>query len=134
MAYLLDTNVWVALLRGRDAMLALRIKQAPAGDVLLCSIVKAELLHGARRSADAGKNTALIERLVTPHKSLPFDDAAAERYAVIRAALESKGLPIGSHDYLIAATALANGCVLVTHNTSEFSRVPGLIVEDWQTP
>jgi tRNA(fMet)-specific endonuclease VapC len=134
MAYLLDTNVWVALLRGRDAMLALRIKQAPARDVLLCSIVKAELLHGARRSANAATNSALVERLVTPHKSLPFDDAAAERYAVVRASLESKGLPIGSHDYLIAAIALANGCVLVTHNTSEFSRVPGLTVEDWQAP
>ena len=64
--------------------------------------------------------------------SLPFDDAAASVYAIIRAHLESAGTPIGPYDLQIAAIALANGLTLVTHNTREFSRVPGLLLEDWE--
>ena len=66
--------------------------------------------------------------------SLPFDDAAAEPYGRIRADLTARGQTIGGNDMLIAAIALANGCTLVTHNTAEFSRVPGLVIEDWQVP
>lgn len=67
------------------------------------------------------------------HKSLPFDDAAAERYAGLRAGLEKVGTPIGPNDMLIAAIALANDVTVVTHNVREFSRVPGLRVEDWES-
>jgi tRNA(fMet)-specific endonuclease VapC len=62
------------------------------------------------------------------------DDRAAEQYGPIRADLASRGLLIGPNDLMIAAIALANGCTLVTHNTAEFSRVPGLTLEDWQIP
>lgn len=64
---------------------------------------------------------------------MPFDDAAAHSYAAIRAALEKQGQPIGPNDTLIAAIALANGLTVVTHNAGEFSRVPGLLFEDWET-
>ena len=66
--------------------------------------------------------------------SLPFDDSAAEEYGRIRAHLANLGTPIGPNDLLIAAIALANKITLVSHNTAEFSRVPGLILEDWQIP
>jgi tRNA(fMet)-specific endonuclease VapC len=66
--------------------------------------------------------------------SLPFDDPAAEEYARVRAHLANQGTPIGPNDLIIAATALANQLTLVTHNTAEFSRVPGLTLEDWQVP
>lgn len=66
--------------------------------------------------------------------SLPFDDLAAERYAQIRHALEKAGTVIGPHDMLIAAICAARGCVLVTSNTREFTRVPGLLMEDWLVP
>jgi tRNA(fMet)-specific endonuclease VapC len=79
--------------------LAQRIKKSLPGDVLLCSIVKAELLHGAQRSANPAGNIALVEALSIPHKSLPFDDAAAEKYGQIRSALELKGMTIGANDY-----------------------------------
>jgi tRNA(fMet)-specific endonuclease VapC len=62
---------------------------------------------------------------------LPFDDAAAEVYGRIRAELASRGTPIGPYDLMIAATALANNLILVTHNTREFARVSGLVLEDW---
>jgi tRNA(fMet)-specific endonuclease VapC len=64
--------------------------------------------------------------------SLPFDDAAAEEYGKVRAHLAVLGTPIGPNDLMIATIALANAVTLVTNNTSEFSRVPGLSIEDWQ--
>ena len=66
------------------------------------------------------------------YRSLPFDDVAADVYGRIRAELESKGTPIGPNDLLIAAIAVANDLTLVTHNTNEFSRVTGLVLEDWE--
>ena len=64
--------------------------------------------------------------------SLPFDDRSAVEYGVIRKRLESQGQVIGPNDMLIAAISLANDLTLVTHNVGEFSRVPGLRIEDWQ--
>ena len=75
-----------------------------------------------------------VEQLRQQFTSLPFDDAAAEQYGRIRADLTGRGLLIGGNDMLIAAIALTNGCTLVTHNTAEFSRVAGLLIEDWQVP
>lgn len=64
--------------------------------------------------------------------SLPFDDRAADEYGRIRAYLARLGTPIGPNDLLIAAIALANNATLVTHNTTEFNRVPGLTIVDWE--
>jgi tRNA(fMet)-specific endonuclease VapC len=72
-----------------------------------------------------------IEFLETVY-SIPFDDAAATEYGTLRAHLERQGTPIGANDMLIAAVALANNLILITHNTSEFGRVPGLKIEDWE--
>jgi tRNA(fMet)-specific endonuclease VapC len=66
--------------------------------------------------------------------SLTFDDAAADYFVSVRRHLESLGQVIGPYDMQIAAIAVANGCSLVTHNTAEFARVPGLALEDWQVP
>ena len=62
----------------------------------------------------------------------PFDRASAERYAELRADLQRQGQIIGGNDMQIAAIALVHGLILVTHNTREFSRIPGLSLEDWQ--
>jgi len=72
------------------------------------------------------------QRFLAAFVSLPFDDRAADAYGRIRAALASAGTPIGPNDLLIASIAEANGVMLVTHNTSEFSRVPGLSLDDWE--
>ncbi|CAN5123069.1 hypothetical protein BH10PLA2_BH10PLA2_21410 [soil metagenome] len=75
-----------------------------------------------------------MDALIAPFSSLPYDNAAAEKFVEIRRQLELQGQPIGPYDTQIAAIALANDCTLVTHNLAEFGRVPGLLVEDWHAP
>ena len=135
MTYLLDTNTWIAYLRRKHPGVVQRIQQDPT-DVALCSVVLAELLYGAYHSGAANQaaNLALVAQIQGQVDSLPFDDKAAEEAGKTRAHLARLGTPIGPHDLMIAAIALANQLILVTHNTNEFSRVPGLKLEDWQTP
>ena len=91
-----------------------------------CSVLKAELLFGAEKSSKRELVHQKLEVFFSRFKSMPFDDAAANSYGIIRAALETAGQSIGPNDTLIAAIALANGLIVVTHNTREFRRVPGL--------
>lgn len=102
--------------------------------MFLCSVVLAELYYGAMHSGPLHQmaNFALLAKLRQQFVSLPFDDRAAEGYGKVRAYLATVGTPIGPNDLMIAAIALAHGMTLVTHNTVEFSRVPGLKLEDWQ--
>ncbi len=132
--FLLDTNVCVQYLRGKNVMVRQRLAACPTHEVRLCSVVLLELHLGVLRSARPAKNRADLDQFAAPFTRLPFDDAAAEICARVRHHLESQGLPIGPYDVQIAAIALANGCTLVTHNTAEFSRVPGLLLEDWELP
>ncbi len=74
---------------------------------------------------------AIVDRFLKPFHVVPFDEAAAHRYATLRAELEVAGTPIRPNDLIIAATALHVGATLVTHNTREFARVCGLELEDW---
>ncbi len=137
MIYLLDSNSWIDHLRhGPASKVTAKIATASPGSVCLCSLVIGELIYGALRGGPAhqAKNLTLIASLRQQFMSLPFDDRAAEQYGKIRAHLASMGTLIGPNDLIIAATGLAHGCTLVTHNTGEFSRVPGLLLEDWQMP
>lgn len=132
MTYLLDTNTCIGWLRQNQPQVVARIQAQTPTDIILCSVVVAELLFGVERSdpAHRANNALRVEQLRQQFVSLPFDDDAAEPYGRIRADLAARGLTIGGNDMLIAAIALANGCTLVTHNTAEFSRVPGLMIED----
>jgi tRNA(fMet)-specific endonuclease VapC len=132
--YLLDTNLCIQYLRGRNALVRQRLAATPIADVSLCSVVLAELYIGALRSARPALNRASIDAFVTPYRSVSFDDAAADVHAQIRRHLEVLGPPIGPYDLQIAAIALVHGATLVTHNTNEFSRVPNLAIEDWEIP
>ena|SRR5437870_198272 len=133
MIYLLDTNVCVQYLRGRNPSVLQRLRSTPSQEVRLCSVVKAELFLGVLRSARPADNRAKLDTFLRPYTSLSFDDVAAELHSQIRHYLETSGTPIGPYDLQIAAIALANRLTLVTHNTAEFNRVPGLAVEDWET-
>ncbi len=128
--YLLDTNAVIALLNDAGSPVALRAKQHHPAEVAVSSIVAHELFYGAFKSRRAAHNVALIDSLFL--EILPFDREDARQAGGIRAALAASGQPIGPYDVLIAGQALARGLVLVTHNTSEFGRVAGLVVEDWQ--
>lgn len=130
--FLLDTNVFIRIAKHESPEIAERFRKVPPGKIALCSIVKAELYYGAFHSQRVGSNLELLEGLFEPLPSLPFDDRCAETAGRIRADLRAKGTPIGANDLLIAATALAHDAVLVTHNTREFARVPGLRLEDWE--
>ena len=134
--YLLDTNAWIAYLRRNNADLVARLSREPPLNIALCSIVLGELYYGAERGGPIfqAKNVSLIESIRKRFVSLPFDDAAAAEYGRVRAMLATRGNSIGPNDLLIASIALANGLTLVTNNTREFSRVPGLNMEDWQAP
>ena len=134
MIYLLDSNVWITVLRRPTSELARRFRSERPADIRTCSIVVAELRHGCLRSAKPAENRSAVDSLVAPVCSLAFDDDAAEHIVRIRHDLEQAGCVIGPYDMQIAAIARANGHTLVSHNTSEFGRVPGLSIEDWQVP
>ncbi len=132
MRYLLDTNTCIRYLNGRSKAISDRLNTLSDGDAAVCSVVKAELFFGAMRSQNPIKTLDGQQQFLSLFISLPFDDLAAEHYGRIRAALVSQGTPIGSNDLLIAAIALANNLILITHNTREFERVAGLRLEDWE--
>ncbi len=133
MKYLLDTNVFVQYLSGRSPSLRTRLDDQSPDAIAVCAVVKAELRYGAYKSQQTDKTLQAQNVLLNQLYSLPFDDAAAEIYGQIRTDLERKGTPIGANDLLIAAMAIANQLILVTHNTAEFNRIPGLMIEDWET-
>jgi tRNA(fMet)-specific endonuclease VapC len=130
--YLLDTNVCVRYLNGRSLAIRERLQATDVEDVVVCSVVKAELFYGANKSNNPQRTLANQQQFLNLFVSLPFDDEAAAIYGRIRAALATQGTPIGSNDLQIASIALAHDLILVTHNTGEFSRVPGLRLEDWE--
>ena len=130
MRWMLDTDICVDILRGH-AMTIARVRAESPGDLAIASMTEAELRYGAAKSRDPGAGEARINALLSaPITVLSFDRAAARHYADIRLAVRT--LPIGNPDLVIASTALANGLILVTGNTREFRRVPGLEIEDWR--
>ena len=130
--YLLDTNACIRILNGSSAILVSRLRRQAPTDIRLSSVTRAELIFGARRSARVAENLGLLAAFFAPLISLPFDDACAEHYGVLRASLAAAGRPIEPNDMLIAATALAHDLTLVSHNVREFSRVANLKLEDWE--
>ena len=128
--YLLDTNLCIRVLRDRPQGLKERFN-AHAEALCISTIVLSELLHGAAKSARPEHNRREVERFAAKLDVLPFDAAAADHAADIRAALERAGRPIGGYDLLIAGHARSRGLIVVTGNLAEFSRIDGLRCEDW---
>ena len=132
MPFLLDTNICIGILTGRSPKAIDKLHQLAPTEVRICSVVRAELQFGARNSSRVEANLSLLETFLSPFTSVAFDDGAANYYGRIRADLHRAGKLIGPNDLLIAAMALANDLVLVTHNMKEFGRIPGLRWEDWE--
>ena len=131
MTYFLDSNICVYFLKGSFPALRRRLLSHRPAEITIPSLVKAELLYGAYKSQRSSQNEQAVNQFLLPYSIAPFGDSETTHYAQIRATLESAGTPIGPNDMIIAAIARANEGVLVTHNTSEFSRVPDLSFEDW---
>jgi len=129
--FLLDTNICVFLIRNQSERVRDHIRRRRVGDIGVSAIAESELRFGADKSSDPEKNHAVLERFFLTLPVLAFDSGCAREYGRIRAFLEKKGTPIGSLDTLIAAHALSGEMTVVTNNTREFKRVPGLRVEDW---
>jgi tRNA(fMet)-specific endonuclease VapC len=130
--YLLDTNVCIVYMNGRSAGVRDHLERVQPDEVVVCSVVIAELFYGAMKSRDAAATLAKQRLFLAPYRSLPFDDAATLNYGKLRADLEAVGRLIGGNDMLIAAIAISNDLTLVTHNLREFERIAGLKVEDWE--
>lgn len=129
--YLLDTDICIYLLNGKAPRAEARLRELDRDEVGVTAITVAELSFGAVHSGRPERNLARVEAFLAPLVRVPFDDAAAACFARIKQALTASGGMIGAMDLLIAATALAFPAVLVTNNTRDFARVPGLEMENW---
>ena len=130
-AFLLDTNMCIYLIKRQPAQTLVRLQSLDISTVGISSITLSELEYGVSKSSKSEQNKMALVEFLAPLEILPYDDAAAASYGSLRAFLESQGTPIGPLDTLIAAHALALGCTLVANNVREFSRVPNLTVENW---
>ena len=105
----------------------------PPGECAISTITGYELHTGIAKCSQPAKERAKVQLLLSTVHEIAFESVAAQEAARIRALLESQGQPIGPYDVLLAGQALASSMIMVTANTREFSRVPGLMLEDWQT-
>ena len=127
---LLDTNICIYIINAKPPAVLARFQKYRLGDIGLCSVVAAELAFGVAKSGSA-RNREALDMFLAPLTILPFDAAAVWVYGDLRADLERRGTPIGSLDTMIAAHALSQQALLVTNNTREFAKVPGLQLDNW---
>lgn len=128
--YILDTNVLIAALKGQPEVKQ-RLESVPLSVMRLSAIVLGELEFGAQKSIHSERNRARLAALAQRLPLVGVDYATTRHYGQVRALLERQGTPIGANDTWIAAQALAIEATLVTDNEREFSRVPGLVLENW---
>jgi tRNA(fMet)-specific endonuclease VapC len=122
----------IAVMRNHPKVVQ-RMAAVPPGDCTISTITGYELYTGIEKCSNPTKERAKVDLLLQTVQQLPFAFGAAKEAARIRALLESQGQPIGPYDVLLAGQALADSLIVVTANTKEFSRVPGLTLENWQT-
>jgi len=131
MAYLLDTNICIYIIKNRPESVREKFESISVGEIGISSITLSELQYGVEKSASPAKNQQALSLFLHPLSIYPYDPNAASIYGQIRADLEKKGLPIGPLDMLIAAHALSLDHILVSNNLKEFTRVPNLKTENW---
>lgn len=132
-SYLLDTNILSDLIKHPTGTVARHIATVSEDAVCTSIVVACELRYGAAKKGSPVLSER-IGQLLTTIDVLPLEEDADRKYGEIRAALEKAGTPIGANDNMIAAHALSQGLTLVTDNMGEFSRIPGLKLENWLEP
>ena len=128
--WMLDTDTCSYILREHSPEVLERLNNVARSDVVISTVVSAELCYGALR-VKSKKLIATIEHWLALFEIAAWDDDAARAYARIRTTVEAKGRPIGNLDLLIAAHALSREATLVTNNTRHFAQVPGLRLANW---
>ena len=131
--YTLDTDACIALIKNRPEGMRIRLSRLSPEEVGVSAIVAAELWFGIAHSQKKKENEAALKDFLDYATLLDWPCEASHLYGKIREGLQKKGTPIGAMDLLIAAHAIFLDAVLVTNNTREFERVPGLKIENWET-
>lgn len=129
--YLLDTNVCIYFMKDKYPELTKRFLACDPSKLMLSSITVFELEYGAAKSQWGEKTRQKMAMFLSPFTILPFTSEDAIASGNVRGYLAQKGTPIGPYDVLIAGQALSRDLTVITHNISEFRRVPELKVEDW---
>jgi len=129
--YMLDTDVSSYVIKGNSPNIDAHLRDLDVLQVCISAITRAELRFGVRRLRRATRLAAEVETFLSGVHTLPWDEAAADQFAEVRADLERVGTPIGSMDTMIAAHAKALDAVLVTNNVKHFGMVKGLAIANW---
>lgn len=131
MKYMLDTIICIFAIRNSNDNVLKKFHEHLDDELYISSITLAELMYGVEKSRKHEQNRNALLQFLTLIDIKEFSEKAAIEYGKIRAFLENQGTPIGPLDTLIAAHAVSENMILVTHNTKEFLRVPDLTVENW---
>ncbi len=131
--YMLDTNAASEAMRGHPAFDA-RLQALPPGQWCIPAVTCSEIRCGVAKRPEAVRLHRMVDEFLRIVPILPWDTKAANKHGELRADLKARGKPIGDFDEMIAAHALAVGAVVVTDNTRHFSRVAGLVIENWLRP
>lgn len=127
---MLDTNIIIYTINNRPDHIRTLFKQHKE-QICISTVTLGELVFGAEHSEQVERNLADIEAMTARLEVLPYENKAAYQFGQIRAELYRTGKPIGPYDMMIAGHARAKGLILVTNNIKEFTRVPGLLLENW---
>ena len=129
--YLLDTNICIYAINGRHPRLTEHLLTVHPDEIMVSSVTVGELEYGAAKSRWGERTQEGMHAFLANFSTLPFTEEDALLFGKLRALLEAEGTPIGVLDVIIGAQGIANELTVVTHNTKEFQRLPGIVLEDW---
>lgn len=129
--FLLDTNICIYAINGRHPRLTKKLLSVHPSEILVSSITVGEIEYGAAKSHWGERTRQIMHAFLANYDTLPFIEQDAALFGAFRAQLEAAGITIGVLDVMIAAQGVANNLTVVTHNTREFIRIPGIKLEDW---
>lgn len=132
MLYMLDTNACIGIINNKPITLRQKLLQIAVEDVAISQIVLSELEYGVCRSQHQQRNRDNLNQFLKYIQVLDWSTEQSQEAALVRCELMQLGQPIGHYDTLIAAHARSLKATLVTHNTSEFEKVQGLLLQDWE--
>ena len=127
----MDTNICVYTIKKKPISVIEKVKSFANEEICISTITISEMEYGIQKSIFKDSSREALIRFLVPFEIIDFSSSDAYEYGKIRAFLEKKGQIIGPYDLQIASQALSRGLILVTNNVKEFSRVPGLKIENW---